>query len=213
MFPPALRAKRSEKNPSLSGAGAAEPRLLRCNLMKGWDIVKFVIRVLDKVDLALSKLENFICCFLIVVMACIIFLQIICRFAKFPLVWSEELGRFMFIWLIYFSVCVSTRRETHLCCDILPIILHDVGKIVVKIISNVLCLVFFIFVAYHGVGVIQKLIVRPQVSAAMQVNMIWAYIGPYVGAFIASIHYVILIVREIGELMTLHEGKEAGPSE
>lgn len=175
--------------------------------------MKSIVRVLDKVDFWLSKLENLICCSLIVVMSCIIFLQIVCRFIKFPLVWSEELGRFMFIWLIYFSVCVSTRRETHLCCDILPIIVNDTGKVIIKIVSNLLCLVFFIFVAYYGVGVIQKLINRPQVSAAMQINMIWAYIGPYVGAFIASVHYVILIFREIDELISLRGRKEVGSNE
>lgn len=175
--------------------------------------MKRIVCILDKVDFWLSKLENLICCSLIVVMSCIIFLQIICRFMKFPLVWSEELGRFMFIWLIYFSVCVSTRRETHLCCDILPIIVNDTGKVIIKIVSNLLCLAFFIFVAYYGVGVIQKLIRRPQVSAAMQVNMIWAYIGPYVGAFIASVHYVILIFREIDELISRRGCKEAGSNE
>lgn len=175
--------------------------------------MKSMVCVLDKVDFWLSKLENLICCSLIVVMSCIIFLQIICRFIKFPLVWSEELGRFMFIWLIYFSVCVSTRRETHLCCDILPIIVNDIGKVIIKILSNLLCLAFFIFVAYYGVGVIQKLINRPQVSAAMQVNMIWAYIGPYVGAFIASVHYVILIFREIDELISRRGCKEVGSNE
>ena len=175
--------------------------------------MKPIVRVLDKVDFWLSKLENLICCSLIVIMACIIFLQIICRFAKFPLVWSEELGRFMFIWLIYFSVCVSTRRETHLCCDILPIIVNDTGKIIIKIVSNLLCLAFFIFVTYHGAGVIQKLINRPQVSAAMQINMIWAYIGPYVGAFIGSIHYVILIFREIDVLISMRSRKEVGSNE
>ena len=165
--------------------------------------MKPIVRVLDKVDFWLSKLENLICCSLIVIMACIIFLQIICRFAKFPLVWSEELGRFMFIWLPY----------SHLCCDILPIIVNDTGKIIIKIVSNLLCLAFFIFVTYHGAGVIQKLINRPQVSAAMQINMIWAYIGPYVGAFIASIHYVILIFREIDVLISMRSRKEVGSNE
>ena len=114
---------------------------------------------------------------------------------------------------LFFRVCVSTRRETHLCCDILPIIVNDTGKIIIKIVSNLLCLAFFIFVTYHGAGVIQKLINRPQVSAAMQINMIWAYIGPYVGAFIASIHYVILIFREIDVLISMRSRKEVGSNE
>ena len=168
-----------------------------------------VKRTLDRVDNFLGRIENAICCVLIVVMSLVIFLQIICRFFKFPLVWSEELGRFMFIWLIYISVCLSTRRESHLCCDILPIIIHSpVGKNVIKIISNFLCLLFFAFVVYYGIGVIQKLIDRPQTSPAMHLNMIWAYAGPYVGAAIASIRYVMLIIKEIIEITEIRQNKE-----
>ena len=40
-----------------------------------------------------------------------------------------------------------------------------------------------------------------------------AYIGPYVGAFIASIHYVILIFREIDVLISMRSRKEVGSNE
>lgn len=171
--------------------------------------MKAINNILGKVDNVLVKIERTICCSLIVVMSCVIFLQIICRILKFPLVWSEELGRFMFIWLIYISVCVSTQRESHLCCDILPIVVRNpIGRNIIKIVSNLLCMCFFIFVAYYGVGVMQKLIARPQHSAAMQVNMIWAYLGPYLGAAMASVHYIILIFREIGEIADEIHGRK-----
>lgn len=166
-------------------------------------------RCLNHVDNFLGRIENAICCVLIVVMALVIFLQIICRFFKVPLVWSEELGRFMFIWLIYISVCLSTRRESHLCCDILPIIVRgDIGKNIIKIVSNLLCLCFFLYVVYYGVGVIQKLTVRTQTSPAMQINMIWAYAAPYVGSALASIRYVLLVIKEIIEIIEIHQNKE-----
>ena len=168
-----------------------------------------VKRGLDRVDNFLGRIENPHCCVLIVVMSLVIFLQIICRFLKVPLVWSEELGRFMFIWLIYISVCLSTRRESHLCCDILPIIVRgEIGRNVIKIVSNLLCLCFFAFVVYYGIGVIEKLIARPQTSAAMHLNMIWAYAGPYVGAAIASIRYVMLIIKEIIEIVEIRQNEE-----
>ena len=166
--------------------------------------------VLSKADNVLLKIEKAICGILIVVMSCVIFLQIVFRVLKYPLVWSEELSRFMFIWLIYVSVCISTQKESHLCCDILPIVIHgEVGRNVIKIISNVLCMCFFVFVAYFGVGVLEKMMERPQYSAAMHMNMIVAYIGPYLGAALATVHYIILIFREIGEILAA-KGKKEG---
>lgn len=171
--------------------------------------LKVINNFLGKVDSVLVKAERTICCTLIVVMSCVIFLQIICRTFRFPLVWSEELGRFMFIWLIYISVCVSTQRESHLCCDILPIFVHHpVGRNIIKIVANLLSMCFFIFVAYYGVEVLQKLILRPQRSAAMHINMVWAYLGPYLGAAMASIHYIVLIFHEIGEIIQYNRDKK-----
>lgn len=170
--------------------------------------MKAINRVLGKVDAALGKVEDAICCTLLVVMSCIIFIQIVCRVLNYPLVWSEEISRFMFIWLIYICVCVSAKRESHLCCDILPIVVKSpTGKLVIKIVSNLLCLCFFIFITYHGIGVLEKLIARPQKSAAIQMNMVWAYLGPYLGSAIASVHYIVLILREIEEIIDLRKNK------
>lgn len=155
------------------------------------------MKILRKIDNALGRLEDSICCILLCVMSCTIFLQIVCRMLKVPLVWSEELGRFMFIWLIYISVCCATRRRKHLCVDILPIILPEKGKKVLNILANVLSMLFFVFVAYYGMGVINKLTIRPQYSAAMHLNMIIAYAGPYFSAALAVYHYIVLIIEDI----------------
>lgn len=164
-------------------------------------------KVLDKIDTFLGKLESGICGVLLVVMSLVVFLQIVCRSMKVPLVWSEELSRFMFIWLIYMSVCIATRKKAHLCVDILPIFIrNEKVKIGLNIISNILCLCFFAFVGFYGIGVIQKLMVRTQTSPAMQINMIWAYLAPYVGAGIACVHYVILIIKECIELFHSDKG-------
>ena len=172
--------------------------------------MKSINNALSKVDNVLLKIEKTICGVLIVVMACIIFLQIICRMLKFPLDWSEELSRFMFIWLIYISVCIATQKESHLCCDILPILVRGAkGRLIIKIMSNIFCLCFFIFVAYWGVDVLYNLFIRPQLSAAMHVNMFWAYLGTYLGAAMAAIHYIILIFREIGEIIDMNDQKGA----
>ena len=43
----------------------------------------------------------------------------------------------------------------------------------------------------------------------MHVNMFWAYLGTYLGAAMAAIHYIILIFREIGEIIDMNDQKGA----
>lgn len=165
---------------------------------------------IDRFNKVLGAVEDWLCCGLLVLMSLCVFLQIVCRLANFPLTWSEELSRFMFIWLIYFGLCIATRRDSHLCCDILPIIVKGrSGKLIIKIISNALSLVFFGFIAYYGTTVLQKMALRVQTSPAMHVNMFYVYLVMFVAFFIACLHFIILIVLEV---MDLIEGdkKEGG---
>ena len=161
--------------------------------------LKSINNALSKVDNVLLKIEKTICGVLIVVMACIIFLQIICRMLKFPLDWSEELSRFMFIWLIYISVCIATQKSPICAVIFFRFLVRGAkGRLIIKIISNIFCLCFFIFVAYWGSGCAVQPFYPASALRGHAVNMFWAYLGTYLGAAMAAIHYIILIFREIG---------------
>ena len=57
---------------------------------------------------------------LIFAMSIIIFIQVVCRYVfQNSLTWSEEMARYMFVWLVYFSVSYTARRKTHpyRCCN------------------------------------------------------------------------------------------------
>ncbi len=59
-----------------------------------------------------EHLEEFFIIPLMFAMSIIIFIQVIMRYVfQNSLTWSEELARYMFVWLVYFAVSFTARRE------------------------------------------------------------------------------------------------------
>ena len=66
----------------------------------------------------MDHLEEFFMIPLIFAMSIIIFIQVVMRYVfQSSLTWSEELARYMFVWLVYFSVSYTARREKHIRID------------------------------------------------------------------------------------------------
>ncbi|MBQ3567612.1 MAG: TRAP transporter small permease, partial [Anaerotignum sp.] len=65
-----------------------------------------------------DNLEEFMIIPLIFAMSFIIFIQVIMRYVfANSLTWSEELARYLFVWLVYFSVSFTARRQKHIRID------------------------------------------------------------------------------------------------
>ena len=61
----------------------------------------------------LDHVEEFFMIPLIFAMSIIIFIQVVCRYVfQNSLTWSEEMARYMFVWLVYFSV-YRKKRKAH----------------------------------------------------------------------------------------------------
>lgn len=157
---------------------------------------------------ALDLIEIYINGILLLGMCLIIFLQVIFRGLGMPLVWTEEVARFLFVWIIYISASKAIWQKRHLSIDIMPLILKKRGKLILQLVSDLIGLLFFCIVFYYGMHVIQNFINKPQFSQATHTNMIWGYMAPYFGAAISVIRYIQDLILAVKELAGC-AGKEA----
>lgn len=163
------------------------------------------MKLLDK---ALDFIETYINGIFMLVMCLIIFLQVLFRRLDMPLDWTEEIARFLFIWIIYISTSKAIKARRHLSIDILPLFLNEKGKMALRLISDVFGLIFFLIVFYYGMQVIGGFFARPQYSQATHTNMIFGYAGPYTGAACAVLRYIQDILLTIQELRGKSNGTE-----
>jgi TRAP-type C4-dicarboxylate transport system permease small subunit len=79
-------------------------------------------------------------------------LQIISRYtALIPAyIWTEELARFMFIWMVMLGAMVGVREGTHFEVDVWPV-LGPRANAMLRIVSHVFVLVFALVFVWWGI--------------------------------------------------------------
>lgn len=117
---------------------------------------------------------------LIFAMSIIIFIQVVCCYVfQNSLTWSEEMARYMFVWLVYFSVSYTARREKHIRIDAAINLYPKKARPYIEILSEVIVLGFAIFIAVTGYTVFGKIAWSGQMSPAMRIPMQFVYAGTY----------------------------------
>lgn len=146
---------------------------------------------------------------LMFIMSFLIFIQVIMRYAfQNSLVWSEELARYLFIWLVYFAVSYTARGEKHIRIDAAINIYPKKIRPYVLIFSEFVVLAFSIFIAVTAITVFQKIEWSGQMSPAMRIPMQFVYAAPLVGFTLTAFRQLQCIVRKIKNLSAPQADKE-----
>jgi len=85
-------------------------------------------------------------------MATIIFAQVISRYVVGkPFTWSEELGRYIFVWMSFLGMAVAVKEGSHVALDVILQKLSGYKKKILITINNVMVLLFGVIVTYSGI--------------------------------------------------------------
>lgn len=153
-------------------------------------------QIINKV---LGFLEEQVTAVLFAIVVVIVFIQVVFRAAGPSLPWSEEAARYINTWTVYFGASRCVRNSKHLSVDILPLLLKGTAKKVHAVFVDIVCFVFFAYVAWFGVQVLNELVIFPQKSAALRIDMVYCYAAPVVGMIMMAIRTVQKIVEHVKE--------------
>ena len=102
----------------------------------------------------LNHIEEVIIVSMFALMVIIIFVQVIMRKAGNSLSWSEELGKFLFVWISWMGISLGQREGEHIkitmLTDRLPFRLAQIVNIISDIVVIIICAVIF----YYGVELV-----------------------------------------------------------
>ncbi len=111
----------------------------------------------EKVDLIkiiegfLVRIISWIIGFLLALMVILVFSNVIARyFLNSALAWSEEISRFMLIWVAFLGSVLAYVRNEHLGLDILITVLPPRSSRVVLVLANLLVIAAIVILLYGG---------------------------------------------------------------
>ncbi|MDR2390247.1 MAG: TRAP transporter small permease [Planctomycetota bacterium] len=147
----------------------------------------------------LAKGISFLLFVFISVLICVTFLQVFFRFVvHFPAVWTEEVARMSFAWLIFLGAAVAVRDGTHLALDMLASILPPRLRSALRYWVLGLILVLSGVVLYAGASYCARSIGKTAVTLPVPSNCVYLAV-PVSGALMIFFALEKLIARRAGE--------------
>lgn len=144
----------------------------------------------------LNKIEDVCLVVMFAVMVLTIFLQIIMRFVfNNSLVWSEELGKFIFVWISWLGISIGERKNEHIKITLITDRLPKAVQKVVEIIAYLILSVILIVTIYYAITLLgTQWKVR---YAGIKISTSFGYLSLVLGCGFMQLRVFGVIVRDI----------------
>ena len=149
---------------------------------------------LSKIKPLYDKLVDWIAIMLVSVITVVTSYQVFSRFVlNYTPAWTEELARFLLIWLVFIGSVIAYRKGSHLSVDfflsLLPPRIMRIGMVLIHLIS--LTLIIALIIA----GAKMLPVGGDKFSPGMKLSMFYPYLAVYLGG-------ILLFIENITHLFT-----------
>lgn len=149
-------------------------------------------KVLNWLD---ENLESTICMILMVAFCAILFLQVVMRKVfNNSLSWSEELARYIFIWMVFIGISYGAKQMKHLKIDVFLNIFPKKFRAFIIVIADVIVLVFGGIVVFAAYITVSKYLQVGTASPAVHIPYWFIHSAPIVG-------YSLTIIRQVQTIL------------
>lgn len=125
-----------------------------------------------------QNFEDVVCAFLLVSIMTMLMAQVVVRFVfGYGLTVSEELCRFMFLYLVYFAASLVALKGGHIRVTAHLQYFSHKSRLFLLMLSDLLWISFNIMVIWQGAKLIESMASRPMYSGAMLLDMRIVYIA------------------------------------
>lgn len=142
-------------------------------------------------------LNHWVFNFLAVVFGGIAVLTVYQVFARYvlnsPLVWSEEIIKYLMIWIVLLGTAIALRKGLLISVEI---VLHIVPKIIQKImqaIITILNMVFLVLLVQYGFKILET--IQGQTTGALELPVSWTYAAIPVASILALINCIAVFIE------------------
>lgn len=158
------------------------------------------MRVLNKLSDIVNFLVEHVIAILMGLMTVVVFLQVVFRLISGSLPWSEELARYMMIFMVYLGASVGVKKKNHIAIEFVANQLPGKGRTVVDIISDLLMLVVFAVIIHFGLNVVR--VTMMQKSPVLRVKMGYMYFSIVLGGILMCLQTVVNLITSVRNLAT-----------
>ncbi|PKM54158.1 MAG: TRAP transporter small permease [Firmicutes bacterium HGW-Firmicutes-5] len=147
-----------------------------------------IMNKMKKIRFFLDQLVNVSVILCVIGMIIVIFMQVIFRFIfNNPLSWSEELARYLFVWITFLGASICARERGHIGMDFVVSKFPDKWQSIVEHIGLLLMIVTSITIAITSMETVISNF--GQTSPALRLNMGFIYSAIPIGFIYTAVYY------------------------
>lgn len=153
-----------------------------------------------------AVLDRFLVPLLMASLAFIVFFQVINRFIlHIPAAWTEEMGRYLFVWASLLGAVSGVRRGAHLNVEIVQNAVKGNFRRILMLASDIFCIIFFGVLGYQGLYWVKTSGINV-LADSMDIPMLYIQVIVPVSAILM----LIFTAEHIYRVISKHNNKEAG---
>ncbi len=150
----------------------------------------------------LNKTEEVVLVVMFALMVAIIFIQVVMRKMNNSLYWSEELGKFLFVWISWLGISIGEKRGEHIKITMLTDRFSPKVQHILNIISELIVIFICVITVYYG---IQLVITQASTHyTGIKISVSWGYLAVVLGC-------ICMVLRSLGmcfmSLKNMNSGK------
>ncbi|WP_134702803.1 TRAP transporter small permease [Ammoniphilus sp. YIM 78166] len=162
-----------------------------------------MLKVLDKIEDAFVVITIFAATLLV-------FINVVLRLFGMGTTWSEELIRYLIIWLTFIGASICVRKGEHVGIELLPELLPDRIKKFLALIVNTIVILFLLFLLKYSVELVQFNQKNGQIAPALGIPMYIIYLSVPIGTLLMMIRYVhqVILLFKTGHPITSNQDNQ-----
>lgn len=128
--------------------------------------------------------------------------QVIARFFfGQPFVWSDELARFILIWMVFLGAAIVSYDDTHLSVELFQEKMSPKVKLITSLIMRIIILVFLAVTIYSSIELVK--VSHYIKSGALEIPFSYWRVASTVGC---SLMFIFVILRSIHDISDFRNG-------
>lgn len=150
-----------------------------------------------RLSAALDWLVVRLCALIAAILVLDVWLGVFVRFVwPLPITWTEELARYLMIWLALLAASCGIARRAHIGVEIIPMLLPVETRRWLRLALDVVAFAFFASLVIYGTGFAAKGLERATMIPG------WSHFVPFlsvpVSTFLCCVQLVLVAIRDLG---------------
>jgi TRAP-type C4-dicarboxylate transport system permease small subunit len=154
-----------------------------------------IVALAEKTGLMIEKICGALCVFCFAAMTLVAILGVFFRYVmQSPFMWTEEVARYLLVWLGFTAINIALRQDRHIKVEVLQKLVPPLVGKVVSYLVDALIAFFFIILLQQGYLLAVNNIMM---ASTFQLSMSWILVAVPVAAALTLLQLFLRVIKKI----------------